>query len=123
MSCHCNLNIKIVTDDQGKLSGFPGVNYISLDQANKTKDIDAAALMYEPQKSLGLSSWEDILTNNAGSQPVPFHHRLPKIQPNTMGINSNSSQGDEIMRQPFTSRTTKQHENWNLIQAQENWQV
>ncbi|KAF7834300.1 calmodulin-binding transcription activator 3-like isoform X1 [Senna tora] len=110
-------------NNQGKFSHSPEVDYIPLGQANKTKDIVDGGLMCEPQKDLGFSSWEDVLKNNSGSQPEHFHHSLHKIHPNTMGFNSNSSHGDEIMRQHLTSSIAKQYDNWNIVQTQGNWQA
>lgn len=112
-----------MTDDQEKLSGIPGVNYISLSQANKIKDIDNVGLTYEPQKFLGFSSWEDVLENNNGSQHMPFQPSFPETQPDNMGINSNLSEGDEIMGPLFTTNIAKQHVNGSPIQVEGNWQV
>lgn len=118
MTWHVSPNVGIVTDEHGKLSHTPGVDCSSLGQANQTENIDNAGLIYEPQKNIDFLSWEDILKNNAGIQPVPFHQSVPEIQPNAMGRKCNSSQGDEVMQKPFPSNITKQHENWNLIQTE-----
>lgn len=120
-----NMNhiIETGTDDQEKLPIIPGVNYISLTQDNKNKDILNAGLTYESPKPLGFYSWEGILENNAGSQHVHFQPLFPGTQPDNMGINSNFSQGEEIMVPYLTTSIAKQHENGSLIQAEGNWQV
>nr|KYP49260.1 Calmodulin-binding transcription activator 3 [Cajanus cajan] len=110
-------------DDQEKLPVIPGVNYISLTQGNKMKDIHNFGLTYESSKPFGLSSWEGILENNAESQHVPFQPLFPETQPDNMGFNSNFSQGDEIMVPHLTTSITEQHENGSLIQAEGNWQA
>lgn len=103
-----------MTDGQEKLPVIAGVNNIPLSQANKAEDINNVGLTYETSKLLGFSSWEDILENNGGSHHVPFQPSFPETQPSNMGINSNSSQGDEIMGQYL---------NGSLTQAEGNWQV
>ncbi|XP_061344118.1 calmodulin-binding transcription activator 3-like [Gastrolobium bilobum] len=109
-------------NDQEVLFDTPGVNYISLGQANKIKDFDNVGLAYESQKLFGFSSGEDILENKVGSQHVFFQPSFPETRDN-MGINSNPSQGDEIMRPLFTTSIAKQHENGSFIQAEGNWQA
>lgn len=116
-----NYIIETGTDDQEKFPVMPGVNYISLTQGNKIKD--NVGLTYESPKPLGLSSWEGILENNAGSQHVPFQPLFPETQYGSMGIGTNFSQGDEIMMPHLTTSIAKQHENGSLIQAEGNWQV
>ncbi|RZB96762.1 calmodulin-binding transcription activator 1-like isoform X2 [Glycine soja] len=111
------------SDDQEKLPIIPGVNYISLTQDNKNKDILNAGLTYESPKPLGFYSWEGILENNAGSQHVHFQPLFPGTQPDNMGINSNFSQGEEIMVPYLTTSIAKQHENGSIIKAEGNWQV
>ncbi|KAL5175629.1 Calmodulin-binding transcription activator 2 [Glycine soja] len=110
-------------NDQEKLPIIPGVNYISLTQDNKNKDILNAELTYESPKPLGFYSWEGILENNAGSQHVHFQPLFPGTQPDNMGINSNFSQGEEIMVPYLTTSIAKQHENGSIIKAEGNWQV
>ncbi|KAI4317272.1 hypothetical protein L6164_025155 [Bauhinia variegata] len=109
--------------DQGQLSGIPGENCISLSQANQIKDIDNAEQKYEPLKHLAFPFWKDALENNSGSQPVPFQPSFPKTQPDTMGINNNSSQGEDVMGQNFIRSSAKEHYDGNFIQVERNWQA
>lgn len=109
-------------NDQEKFPVIPGVNYISLTESHKVKDIHNVGL-YQSPKPLGFSSWESILENNAGSQHVPFQPLYPGTQPDNMGINSNFSQGDEIMMPHLTTSIAKQLENGSLVQAEGNWQA
>ncbi|RDX66086.1 Calmodulin-binding transcription activator 2, partial [Mucuna pruriens] len=108
-------------NDQDKLPGIPGVNYISPTQGNKINDVHNVGLTNESPKPLDFSSWEGIL--EAGSQHVPFQPLFPVTQPVNMGINSNFSQGDDIMVPHLTTSIAKHHENGSLIQAEENWQA
>ncbi|KAK7247416.1 hypothetical protein RIF29_42299 [Crotalaria pallida] len=98
------------SDDQEKLSSIPGVNYISLDQENKTKDIHNVGLTYEPSKIL--ESLEDILKYNTGSQRVPFQPLF----------NSNLSLGDETPGLHFSTNIANLNENGSVIQVEGNRQ-
>lgn len=121
-SCRTNC-IKMITDDRAKFPVIPGVNYTSLGQANKIKDIHNVGLTYEPSKSLGFSSWEDILGNNGGSHHVPFQPSFSETQSNDKGINRDPSQAYEIMGQHFTISIDEQHDNGSPITPEGSWQV
>lgn len=99
------------------------MNHISFSQANTTNYIDNLGLTYEPAKLLGFSSWGDFIENNVGNHHVPFQPLFHETQPNSMGINSNLSQGNDLTGKHCTAGVGKHHENGSLIQAEGNWQV
>ncbi|KAK7399555.1 hypothetical protein VNO78_10740 [Psophocarpus tetragonolobus] len=100
------------SDDQEKLPVI---------QDKKIIDIHNLGLTYESPKPLGFSSWEGILENNAGSQPVPFQPLFPEAQPNNMGINRSFSQG--VMVPHLTTCIAKLQEYGTLKQAEGNSQA
>ncbi|MED6174583.1 hypothetical protein PIB30_070406 [Stylosanthes scabra] len=117
---HCPLQF---INEQEKLCGTPGMNHTKLSQAAKINDIHNVRLAYEPPQHLGFSMWEYVLKNNGRSQYVPFQPVLPEIETDNMGINSNPSMRDEILRSNFTTNTTEENEKKNIVQVEGHWKV
>lgn len=103
------------------MSGVSGMDFMSLAHVDKAKDTNGTGSACEPQKDLGLPSWEDVLENcTRGIESAPFQ---PTLWSQADTVEITPKQEDEILGRIFTNNFDKGQDMESPILNQEGWQV